>query len=337
MKSNKMNYYIIDNKVFRSPKIPLTLGYACLNDTCNKEIPVNRTCIQRTYLAKGKEYAIELALKNLNNVLKILEWNESKGIRFYRLSSDMLPHCTNPKVIPSGEKYAYDLEIFRPICKKIGKYSKKYNHRLTYHPGQFCQIGTPKKDVFEKTCIDLGMHADLLDMMELDQNSVMIIHGGGVYGNKEKTIKRWAKQFFQLPKNVQSRIVIENCERAYNYRDMLKLSSMVNRPIVFDTHHHDCYSILKEELPCPSIFLPEILETWYKLGIKPKFHISEQDHDKRVGAHSKYVEEIPQYLIDLLKQGHQIDLMIEAKCKELAVLQLLEKYGTLKNGKWYLN
>lgn len=334
-----MNYYIIDNHVFRSPKkdIPLTLGYACLNDTCNKEIPVNKSCIQRTFEAKGVEYAIELAQRNLANVLRILKWNEEKGIRFYRLSSDMLPHCTNPKVTPKGQYYAYDLEVFRPICEKIGNYAKEHGHRLTYHPGQFCQIGTPNQNVFEKTCVDLKMHADMLDMMGLDQNSVMIIHGGGVYGDKPKTIKRWIKQFFQLPENVQSRIVIENCEKCYNFQDALELSRGVNRPVVFDTHHHDCYSILKENLPCPSTFLLEILDTWYKLGIKPKFHISEQDPDKRVGAHSKYVEVIPQYLIDLIKQGHEIDLMIEAKCKEKAVLHLYNKYGVYKNGRWFLN
>jgi len=333
------SYYIINNTVHRTPRkkdIPLTLGYACLNDTCNKEIPVNKSCIQRTFVAKGVDYAIQLAQRNLSNVLRILKWNETKGIRFYRLSSDMLPHCTNPKVTPDGQYYAYDLELFRPICEKIGNYAKEKGHRLTYHPGQFCQIGTPNRDVFDKTCVDLKMHADMLDMMGLDKNSVMIIHGGGVYGDKPKTIKRWIKQFFQLPENVQSRIVIENCERAYNFQDVLELSRAVNRPVVFDTHHHACYSIIKGEQPCPSTFLLEVLDTWYKLGIKPKFHISEQDHDKRIGAHSKYVEEIPQYLIDLIKQGHQIDLMIEAKCKEKAVLHLYNKYGVYKNGRWFL-
>jgi len=327
-------YYVINNIVYRSPRIPLILGFACINESSGEK--VNRTCIQKTFQTKGINYAIELAQSNFHSVLKVLKWNEEKGIRFYRLSSDMLPHFTNPKVIPTGQKYAYDLSIFSSICKEIGDYAKEKGHRLTYHPGQFCQIGTPHKDVFKKTIVDLSMHADILDMMGLDKNSVMIVHGGGVYGDKDKTLVRWAKQFFMLPLNVQNRIVIENCERGYNYKDMLKLSHLINRPIVFDTHHHDCYSKIYQPLPCPSTFLHEILETWNVHGIKPKFHISEQDPDKRIGAHSKYVECIPDYLIALLKQGIDIDLMIEAKCKEKSVLHLYNKYGVYKNGQWWL-
>ena len=34
------------------------------------------------------------------------------------------------------------------------------------------------------TIADLDYHASVLDIMELDYNSVMVIHGGGVYGDK---------------------------------------------------------------------------------------------------------------------------------------------------------
>ena len=46
----------------------------------------------------------------------------------------------------------------------------------------------------------------------------------------------------------------------------------------------------------------------------PKFHISEQAPDKRVGAHSDFVEEIPKYLFDVCKK-RKIDIMIEKKKK----------------------
>lgn len=308
--------FYIDNKVFLVKKKSPRLGYACI--LMSEKIPVNRTCIQSTFISKGVDYAIGLAICNLNNVLKILEWNEKNNIKFYRMSSDMLPHMTNPKVIPSGKKYAYSIEQFQPICFKIGQYAKKHGHRLTFHPGQYCQVGTPRKEVFDKTIVDLSMHADLLDMMELDGNSVMIVHGGGVFGDKEETIKRWIKQFFLLPLNVQNRLVIENCERAYSVFDMLYISSKISRPVVFDTHHHDCYSKLITPQPCPSQFLGQVLQTWRCKGLRPKFHVSNQDPEKRVGAHSKYVEYIPWYLDNL-----DVDIMIEAKCKELAVLMLI--------------
>tara|TARA_R100001163_G_C5068136_1_gene207979 strand:+ start:4548 stop:5678 length:1131 start_codon:yes stop_codon:yes gene_type:complete len=319
--------------------IKLRLGYACLNYTISETLKiatVNRSCIQATFENKGAEYAVGLAQQNLKNVLKVLQWNEEHNLRFYRLSSDMLPHCSNPKFIKPPLKYAYDLEVFRPICKQIGDYAREKGHRITYHPGQFCQVGTPTREVFEKTIVELSMHADMLDMMELDKDSVMIIHGGGVYKDKPATIKRWGEQFAELPENVRNRIVIENCEKSYSTLDMLKLSKLINRPIVFDTHHHTCYDKYVKKLPDPSEFLPEVLETWYKLGIKPKFHISEQAPGLRVGAHSDYVENIPDYLLKLLSEGHEIDLMIEAKRKELAVQHLHNKYSVLRDGEFFL-
>ena len=67
--------------------------------------------------------------------------------------------------------------------------------RLTFHPGQYNVIGTPRQEVLEHTYLDLGCHAQILDMMECDQNSVMVIHGGGIYGDKQSTILRWIEQY----------------------------------------------------------------------------------------------------------------------------------------------
>ena len=40
--------------------------------------------------------------------------------------------------------------------------------------------------MFQQTIYDLKYHADVLDLMRLDNNSVMVVHGGGLYGDKEK-------------------------------------------------------------------------------------------------------------------------------------------------------
>lgn len=309
----------------------LRLGYACIN-TC-LEGSVNRSCIARTFREKGLDYVLELAKSNLQQVLKVLEWNEYHGIRLYRMSSDMFPHLTNPQFIPSDDPkdYAYSLDLFDDLLTQIGSYAKKYHHRLTFHPGQFNQIGAQNPDVFRKTSRDLSAHAEILDRMGLDGNSVLVIHGGGAYGDKKKTMKRWVKQFFELPKHAQDRIVIENCERQYNYEDVLWLSKQVGRPVVFDTHHHACYSMLVTELPHPSTFMDKIIRSWTDLGLRPKFHISEQAPDKRVGAHSDYVQEIPDYLLSI---SIPIDIMIEAKAKEQATLVLYDTYFTFDDQNW---
>ena len=67
------------------------------------------------------------------------------------------------------------------------------------------------------------------------------------------------------------------------------------------------------------------IETWG--GIKPVVHYSEsrceeqQDENIRPQAHSDYVyKKIETY-------GNDIDIMVEAKAKELAVAKYIELYG----------
>ena len=89
-----------------------------------------------------------------------------------------------------------------------------------------------------------------------------------------------------------------------------------------------CYKILhkEEEFKEPEYYIPLILETWKRRNIKPKFHVSEQGNGK-VGKHSDYIDIIPEYLLEIPeKYDIKIDIMIEAKMKELSIQKLYEKY-----------
>ena len=202
---------------------------------------------------------------------------------------------------------------------------------MTFHPGHFNCIGSPSDDVIEHTIRDLDYHASILDIMELGNDSVMVIHGGGIYGDKDKTIGRWCENYMKMPDNIKRRLVLENCERNFSIEDCLKVSERVNIPVVFDTHHYDCYNIMhpNEKLDTPANYIPKILETWKRRNIKPKFHVSEQGAGK-CGHHSDYIETIPYYLLEIPeKYDTNIDIMIEAKMKEKAIFKLYEKYPFL--------
>ncbi len=307
---------------------PIQLGLCCLNITLRESKPTvfcSRKMIIRSVIQRGIDALKQKILENLDDVIKMMTWNENNGIRVFRLSSELFPHKSNPKV----DDYTFDFAI--ESMKKIGEYANKLNHRLTFHPGQYNVIGTPNKDVFLQTACDLKYHADVLDYMGLNENSVMVIHGGGIYNDKEKTIERWVKQFHELPENVKGRLVLENCEKCFSIKDCLMISEKTNIPVVFDTHHYECYNILhkEEKLEPPEYYIPLILETWKKRGMKVKFHVSEQG-DGKVGHHSDYIQEIPNYLLEIPeKYGVEIDIMIEAKMKELAIFKLYEKYPEL--------
>jgi UV DNA damage endonuclease len=300
-----------------------------LRDAKPPVFPSRRITLATMNKEDGVDVLKAKIMENLSDTLTILKWCKTNNITAYRMSSELFPHMSNPR----APNYTFDFA--KEKLMEIGDYARDNGIRLTFHPGQYNVVGTPSEAAFKQTCIDLKYHADVLDLMEMGKNSVMVVHGGGVYGNKEETINRWCEQFKQLPENVQERLVLENCEKCFSVEDCLKVSERVGIPVVFDTHHHDCYIKLHsdEKLQYAGDYIGDILQTWFKRGIRPKFHVSEQGAG-RLGHHSDYIETMPEYLLNIRQEyGVEVDVMIEAKMKEKAIMRLREKYNTKKDKK----
>ena len=307
---------------------PVQLGLCCLNSTLRGQKP-SVFCSRKMIIRKIEEDGIQaLKLKiiqNLNDLYEMIKWNERHGIKVLRISSELFPHISNPKV------EGYDMDFADPLLKKIGEFARSLNHRLTFHPGQYNVVGTPHEEKFQQTINDLSYHAEVLDRMGMGPDSVMVVHGGGLYGDKEKTRERWCNNYKRLPDPIKRRLVLENCERCFSIKDCLYVSEKVHIPVVFDTHHYSCYNLLHpdETLKKPEEYIGSILRTWKRRGIKPKFHVSEQGSG-RTGHHSDFIEVIPHYLLEIPeKYNCEIDIMIEAKKKELAIFKLYSKYPFL--------
>lgn len=272
----------------------------------------------KSILNKGLDVLKDKVRANLRDVITMIQWNVAHNIFVFRLSSDLFPHITNPQ-IPA---YTYDFAM--DLLEEIGRLARQLGVRLTFHPGQYNVIGTPSESAWNNTVADLSYHADLLDLMNCGPDSVMVVHFGGTYGDKSGTVARWVLQFQSLPDKVKRRLVIENCERSFSIEDCLALSDVVNIPVVFDTHHHECYRINhpEEQLQNGQHYMEQILHTWARRGMKPKFHVSEQGEGK-IGHHSDYVMQLPTFL---LETPVDIDVMIEAKAKEQAIFHLYKRY-----------
>ena len=300
------------------------LGLCCLNTKLRKDrIFCSRTVIRANFTV---EKAQKLALQNIADIEKLCEWNYQHNIFVLRLSSDIFPHFTDDKV------ERYDISFAMDALRKAGEAAKKYKQRINFHPGQYNQIGAAKEEVFTKTCEDLKMHADILDAMGVGVDGILCIHGGGVYGNKKRTMERWVEQFEKLPENVKPRICIENCERCYSVEDCLFIAKQCNIPIILDSHHFDCFNLLSRKKYPINIddVLPDILEGWRRRGMTPLFHIAEQRPGGRVGAHSDFVEMIPGYMLSIPEKfGMSVDIEVEAKMKEQAIMHLYKKYPFL--------
>ena len=298
------------------------LGYACINLTLaknNPKITTNRSMVKKTFLNKGAIYAGELALQNVKDIIKILEWNLKNNIFLFRISSDIFPWASHYNIS--------NLPQYNEIKDKLleaGNFAKKNNIRITAHPGPFNVLVSPNENVIKNTFIDLKMHGELFDMMKLEKSvyNKINIHCNGVYGDKKSAMERFCTNYKKLPTSIQSRLTVENDDKEtmYSVKDLMFIHEKIGIPIVFDYHHHKfCTGGLSEKEA-----LKLAISTWPK-NIKPVVHYSESKsvHEKnnkiKLQAHSDYIHNIPN------TYGYDLDIMVEAKAKELAIADFLKK------------
>jgi UV DNA damage endonuclease len=284
------------------------------------KITTNRSMIKRTFQEKGVDYAGELSLQNVRDLFHILKWNNENDIKCFRISSDIFPWASEYGI--ENSPYYRRIETILQAC---GHYADTNGIRITAHPGPFNVLVSPNPKVVDNTITDLEIHGKVFDMMGLSKTpyNKLNIHCNGVYGDKQSAMDRFCKNFERLPMSVQSRLTVENDDKAsmYSVKDLYYgVYKRIGIPIVFDYHHHRfCDGGLSEKEA-----LEMAISTWSD-DIVPVVHYSESrskeqlDESIRPQAHSDYVYDY----ID--NYGHDIDIMIEAKHKELAV----ERYKEL--------
>ena len=290
----------------------MNLGYACINMTMGKKVTTNRNMVKRTFQAKGLDYVSELALLNARDIIKILEWNRMNGIKFFRLSSALIPWGDNIDITQLKDYKEIKFEL-----KKAGDFAKYWGIRITSHPGPFNVLVSPKESVVEKTIADLELHGKIFDMMGLSKTpyNKINIHCNGVYGDKIAAMDRFCKNFKRLSNSVRSRLTIENDDKAsmYSVCDLMYIHERIGIPIVFDYHHYKfCSGVLSEDEAL------EVAASTWPHGITPVVHYSESKEGSKPQAHSDYIKELPN------TYGINVDIMVEAKAKELAILPFIK-------------
>jgi UV DNA damage endonuclease len=298
------------------------LGYACINTTLQKsKISTNRGMKQATFKSKGLAYASELALKNVIDLEKIIHWNEANNIRFFRISSDIFPWCSeyNFDQLP-------DFPQIKEIMERIGLYIQAHNHRITAHPGPFNLLASPNEAVVKKTLIELENHSKVFDLLGLEESpyNKINIHVGATYNNKEGAAKTWVKNMRRLSTACASRLTVENDDKAsmFSVKDLYHMvHSECGIPIVFDFHHHTFNTGELSEfeaLKLASCTWPMDVITTTHYSESKSLHLN--DPKIKLQAHSDLING------PINCHGLNIDVMIEAKSKELALLDFRKKY-----------
>ena len=301
------------------------MGYACINMQISNQKPriyTGRSMIKRTFKSKGIKYASELGLQNTKDLFEIIKWNKENGFDFFRITSNLFPWSSEYKLEDMPDHWEIS-----GILGEIGKYVDEHQMRLTSHPGPFNVLTSPHEHVVENCINDLSTHGEVFDMMGVSRTpyNKINIHIGGAYGDKVSAMERFCENFNRLPNSVKSRLTVENDDKAtmYSVKDLYEgVYCKIGIPIVFDYHHHRfCTGGLSEEDA-----LEVAISTW-PTDIVPVVHYSEsrnieqEDNKIKPQAHSDYVYDY----IDTY--GNEVDIMVEAKAKELAVLKYKELHG----------
>ena len=304
----------------------MKLGYACINMQLSyptkygdkpkgtEPITTGRGMIKRTFESKGVDYASEITLANAKDLHNIMTWNVLNGYNFYRMTSGLAPWKT---------EYEWndlkDIKEIKQWLHSAGTMANTHGVRVTSHPGPFNVLVSPNQNVVENTFQDLTMHGEVFDMMGLSRThyNKINIHCNGVYGDKQSAMDRFCKNFELLPESVKTRLTVENDDKAsmYSVKELYDgIYKRINIPIVFDYHHHRfCDGGLSEQEA-----LELAMSTWPK-DIVPVVHYSESrskehlDESIRPQAHSDLIKELPN------TYGNKVDIMVEAKHKELAI------------------
>lgn len=331
------------------------LGYACLNTYLRYSKPpvfCSRTCritsilenrhplrdpsqlphptknrpdrSQPADVARGQRFVESLGLANARDIVKIIRWNDRYGIKFMRLSSEMFPFA-------SHSEYGYKVAPFASkVLEEAGHAIAELGHRVSVHPGQFTQLGTPRKEVVEASVRDLEYHSEMLDLLKLppqqDRDAVIVLHMGGVFGDKAATLDRFRGNYKRLSQGIKNRLVLENDDVSWSVHDLLPVCEELNIPLVLDFHHHniifDSSQVREGTLDVTGLF-DRIKTTWTRKGITQKMH---------------YSEPVPSAITNRQRRKHRdrvttlppcdptMDLMIEAKDKEQAVFELMRVF-----------
>jgi UV DNA damage endonuclease len=273
---------------------------------------------------------------SLQYVAQILQYAAAHGIHMYRLSSNIAPYYTDL----TRPEFGHQLDEAGDELAAVGALARQLDIRLSMHPGQYTVLNSPDERIAAAARRELQYATDVLDRMGQPDDNKVILHIGGVYGDKPAALARWIAQYATLPERVRARLVIENDDRLYRMGDVLEVHAATGAPVVFDNLHHTLN---------PTAGLPEraalaaALATW-PAGQTPKTHYSDRRTEpievKRkgmvkltkpsYGAHADYVDPARFAAYRQAAQGlPDFDVMFEAKAKDLAVRRVMDYLATL--------
>ncbi|MBC3376669.1 UV damage endonuclease UvsE [Pseudomonas sp. SWRI92] len=287
----------------------------------------------------ARDKLVEVVVHNLDAQLRLIAYVAElpPTLRMLRLSSDLLPFYSHPKV----RGFYQDTVIQHQLEERfaaIGDLARSADIRLSFHPGQYCVLGSDKPSVVENSIAEFEYHADMIRMMGYGrrfQDFKCNVHIAGRLGGEG--IRGIWPQLSEVARNC---ITFENEEKTYGVDDCLQLADLA--PVVLDIHH--CWINENDYIAPDSSRVDRIIESWR--GVRPTMHYSQPpERLQELGFDADRKLEMEALLKAVSKRdlyGHsdqmwndwtntyalrfldRFDIMLEAKDKNLAAQAFYE-------------
>lgn len=295
----------------------IRLGLCCIFR--EEPIKFNHTTVRIISNIKKREDQLQklsgIALKNSLSLLLAVETCKRLGIGAFRVLSQILPIYSHPEYGYELDDLPNNIEI-RENFRKVRDFAAANHIRLSFHPDQFNILASPREEVFVNTVRELSYQCMVAELIGADNVN---IHMGGVYGDKQATLKRFTDNYKDVPELIKRHLTLENDDISYSVEDLYPVCMENGLPLIYDVHHHRCFT----DKFTVTEATEKSLETWKQAGREPHFHISSPKNgwnSNNPRMHSDYID-INDFPHEWLRDMPDFTLDVEAKAKELAVVK----------------
>jgi UV DNA damage endonuclease len=264
---------------------------------------------------------------------RVFDYLEEIDVHMYRMASGIAPYASHPEL----RQFRDQPTRFADELQALGAHARQIDLRLSTHPGQYTVLNSEHEATVASAVEELEVHAEVLDAMDLGPEGVIVLHVGGLAGDREDAKARFEKGFAKLSAATRPRLVVENDDRLFGLADVLDISDRTGCPVVWDVLHHHCFD--PEGIPDDEA-LRLALATW-PAEVRPKMHYSSPRTvlklvKKKVGRRTVAVHETPplrahadmidpiafEWFLKNVVRDQDVDIMLEAKGKDIALLEL---------------
>jgi UV DNA damage endonuclease len=267
-----------------------------------------------------------------------------QAITMYRMSSHLAPYLTHPDM----PQFHGQIEECTAELTAIGEMARSDGLRLSFHPSLYVVLNAPDEALAARGAREVTALARVLDAMGLGPEAVIVVHVGGIYGDRQAARQRFATRYLRLLEPARRRLVLENDDGRFSVADVAWIHHQTGIRLIFD-HLHFCNHNPQGMDAIEA--LAACLDTW-PADVRPKMHFSSPRTAMHVieRAHAdpggkKYRLRQPRWIqhadfidpfafvtfLRTVQAAHlrDFDIMLEAKAKDLALLRLREDLSRL--------